>query len=319
LRGDIVADDASLSLWKAEGYYDPDTASRFLCAAARHLGPIVLLAKAKIQNGRSNTYEYRFHDSFSYDSDGEKRLTFEELKRLMSDETEKPLLLECSRGYVSPFLHVPRPKCAETMLTAIATSDYGVWSDRSSYYASAAMAAYCKASGEENTHTRGELLPCGFYRVIITLDGEYMAGPGRDGRSRAAQIFRYFHFGFRMKLLLLGKPESDCVTFQSPDGRVCYLLSADLLQERREYAKVVTSQDLLALEQTLSKKRDATVDWSKMKQLSEMGVTQCPSSGMPVWNPDSMTEDMKREFEELVKKLVETCGPKSGQKRPRSE
>jgi len=283
---------------------------------------------------------YRFHDptasaastvSTRYDSDGETRLTFEELKTIMSDETvmsDKLLLLECSRSSterdspaVSPFLRVPRPYDDETMLSALETSDYGASYNRSSYYASAAMAAYCKASGEENTHTRGTPLPCGLNRVIITLRDEDMKTQrrGEDGRSAAAQIFWDFHYTFRMWLLLQGKLESDCVTFMTRDHDVCMLLRADLLVLRREYAKEVTLQNLMALKDTLTKKRDATVDWSKMKLLFVMGVTQCPSSGSLVWDPDSIPLDKKLLYEDLQKEFAEKHGPKSGQKRPRLE
>ena len=257
---------------------------------------------------------------------------------------ETMVLLECDTTSAgddcfSPILFVRRPTDAAAMLERLQGdpddawvdidgkchdgADYGAWHDRSTYYASAAMKAYYSAKGVDQPggkHPQNTPLPLeldGHRRVLVTLDGEYMTGGGKDGgKARAAQLFRYLHYGFRMTLMLQGVPAEDCVTFLSQDGVVCMLLRADLMGKRKEYAKTVTMDSIRELEKWFTAGQEPTFDWAKMQTLSDMGATQCPSSGMPVWDPRTMTADQKSQLEQLVKKIVRDC---AARKRPHSE
>eukprot|EP00966_Prymnesium_polylepis_P067057 1556779-Prymnesium_polylepis.1 len=118
-----------------------------------------------------------------------------------------------------------------------------------------------------------------------------------------------------MRLALQG--ESDCVLFKPTSGTPALFLSEHLLPIRRELAaEPGLLETLLKLEKSL-KSGNATVNWAKMKQLHGMGAKQCPSSGMPVWDPDAMSDAQKEQFETLVATFVDQS--KAGQKRKADE
>jgi len=320
-RSAVVGDNACLSLWKDAGYYDPDSCDAFLRAVLLRPDcrrPIVILDKISVHNVATNKWQkfYEFGTASRCYDGTDECLTKERLAALLGDDaTQAPLLLERFGDRVSPFLRVPRPRDV-AILDAIRDEDYGVWYDRSPCYAEPFLNSYntyCEPA-ERCTLQSGQPLPPDFNYALVTIEKEHLKGS--HGLTRAAQIFRYFEYGFRMRLALEGMPDKDCVAF-SHDGVISTYLHTRLLPRRRAYAGEVTLQDILNLEQKLSKEKtgNATVDWAKMKQLYQLGATGCPSSGMPVWDPDKISAADKLKFEQMVKSFVDKSSV--NKKRPR--
>ena len=207
-----------------------------------------------------------------------------------------------------------RPQNEEELLDAIVEKDYGVSDDRSSALTAPALKAYNNALKSAYGHyelRRGRTLPEGFVIVKVTADMHMPSSSVRPAPctliSRTDQInmcvpqcplkgelaprMHLVDALTRMRLLTSGL--GCCVPFTHRKTRMTLLKGEAALAARREVASKLREapRALSAL-----RRQELNVDkpdFELMQLLFDAGVSQCPLSGMPIFDPSKCAPNLR--------------------------
>ena len=294
-RESIVGD--SLEEWKEVGYFNADTVHSFLQAAAEYFQKPIIELKL-----RSEVYTLR-----RFGTGGDVTL----------GDASKSLLLEraiVSSGsrkgeHFSPFLHIERPATYERLIE-LCSDGYGVTYDRSSYTAPALTALTGKKPPQSS------LLPVDHTHVVVSANG---LGLEDDARKYFSLLELTFREECERRELLGEIPQGSCVPFTTRTGVSATFLRKDLLEKRKEWASLVTKEELDVRSEIRNLEKNPLLrkcDLHRMKQLWSAGIQRCPSSGVLTFDPNIPDP----EYQEKLKnwnELTEWLHVQSNKKRKR--
>jgi len=173
----------------------------------------------------------------------------------------------------------------EEMLTAIQWG-FGVYFDRSSTYASPFKTAYEKAYGKGHIDENDPLKD----RVLITLSGEHT-------NPKFASLFWRFELYVSIRLL---QKSADHIIFKH-NNTMFVCIHQCFLKFRSEIANDTNLGTIL---NNMARKGGSN-DWSKMMLLFNAGLQTCPISGIPVFNPEKISDREKATLQNLLEEFRE--------------
>jgi len=298
-RRRIVGD--SLEEWKEAGYFHAATLHNFLQAAARHFKKSIV--QLDLKKGVYTLRRFGTGGDVMLD-DGDVTLAD------VSNNVSNSLLLEraivgggARKGeHFSPFLRIERPTTYEQLIE-LCSDGYGVTYDRLSYTAP----ALTKLTGKEPSP--GSLLPVDHTHVVVTSDGLGLEQMGDNTRGYFSLLELTFREECERRERLNDIPQDSCVPFTTRKGVHATFLRRSLLQDRKEWARLVKREELDVRRKIHNLENDTLLrkcDLDKMKHLWSAGIQRCRSSGVLTFDPSIQDPEKLKNWNELTEELHKT-------------